>query len=129
VNTTQIGDITEQKIILYCLEHDVPILKPIGNNLPYDFVIDYNGELLKVQVKTCRKASEEVITFNTRSCSKNYSEIIQKDYVDRADYFVTIYNDKCLFVPVNSAAKGEHRIYIGENPKKSQHSYKEYLLF
>jgi len=25
------------------LNHDVPILKPIGNNLPYDFIIDFNN--------------------------------------------------------------------------------------
>jgi hypothetical protein len=41
MNTTQIGDITEQRFILYCLEKEIPICKPIGNNLPYDFIIDY----------------------------------------------------------------------------------------
>ena len=129
MNTTQKGDITEQKFILYCLEHCIPILKPIGNNLPYDFVIEYDNKLLKVQIKTCRKSSDEVITFNTRSCSKNYNEIIQDDYIGKIDYFATIFDNKCLFIPINSAAKGEHRIYMGETPKKTQHSYKEYLLF
>lgn len=48
MNKTQIGDISEQKFILYCLKREIPISKPIGNNLPYDFIIDYNNNLYKI---------------------------------------------------------------------------------
>ena len=48
MNTTQIGDITEQKFILYCLNNEIPISKPVGNNLPYDFIIEHNQKLLKI---------------------------------------------------------------------------------
>ena len=91
MNTTQIGDITEQKFILFCLEREVPISRPIGNNLPYDFIIDWNEKLLKIQVKTARKAPQSTtsIVFNTRSCSKNYNEVSMSDYTDKIDYFVT----------------------------------------
>jgi hypothetical protein len=129
MNTTQKGDITEQKFILYCLERNIPILKPIGNNLPYDFIIEHNNKLLKIQVKTCREKTSEVIVFNTRSCSKNYTEIVQDNYIGKIDYFATIYKDNCFFVPIEETKIGEQRIYIGETPKKNQHSYKEYFLF
>ena len=48
MNTTQIGDISEQRFILYCMQNNISICKPIGNNLPYDCIIDYKGKLLKV---------------------------------------------------------------------------------
>lgn len=133
MSTTQIGDITEQKFILHCLENNVPVSKPIGNNLPYDFIIEYNNQLLKIQVKTCRQTtnSNETIVFNTRSCSKNYSEITNSNYVNKIDYFATCWKDQWYFVHIDTASKGEHRIYLGEEPKPNQRKnyYKNFLLY
>ena len=39
MNHTQIGDITEIRFALYCMEHNIPICKPMNNNLPYDYII------------------------------------------------------------------------------------------
>lgn len=131
MNTTQIGNITEQKFILYCLEKNIPICTPIGNNLPYDFIIEYNNKLLKIQVKTARACNtQNVIAFNTRSCSKNYSEIISSDYKDRIDYFTTYWEKRWYFVPIEKATKGEQRIFLGENPRPNQisNSYKNFNL-
>ena len=52
MNHTQIGDITEYRFALYCMEHNIAISKPMNNNLPYDFIIEINRKLLKLQVKT-----------------------------------------------------------------------------
>ena len=133
MNTTQIGDITEQKFILYCLKNNIPVCKPIGNNLPYDFIIEFNNQLLKIQIKTARlvKNSTETITFNTKSSSKNYSEIVTTDYVGKINYFATCWDEKWYFVHIEQATKGEHRIFLGENPKPNQKSnyYKNFILF
>lgn len=130
MNTTQIGTITEQKFILYCLENEIPISQPIGNNLPYDFIIEFNNKLLKIQVKTARKGETEgTITFNTRSCSKNYSEVTTSNYLGKIDYFATCWDNKWLFIPIEGASKGEHRICMHDNPKSNQHYYKDYILF
>lgn len=131
MNTTQIGDITEQKFVLYCLEKEIPISKPVGNNLPYDFIIEYNNQLLKIQVKTARQSptSNDTITFNTRSCSKNYNEITTSNYIDTIDYFVTYWDSYWYFVHISQAAKSEHRIFIGENPKPNQKKFIIKILF
>lgn len=130
MNTTQIGDITEQKFILYCLEHEIPVLKPVGNNLPYDFCIELDGELLKIQVKTAREGrTQGTIVFNTRSCSKNYNEVTTSNYVGKIDYFATQWKEQWLFVPIEAASKGEHIICMHDNPKPNQHYYKDYILF
>lgn len=136
MNKTQKGDITEQKFILYCLENDIPISKPIGNNLPYDFIIEYNQKLLKIQVKTsyhpARNKNKDIIEFKTISSSKNYNEIVSTDYIGKADYFVTLLFNRDylpIFIPVCDAARSSMKIYTGEKPShKHQHWYKDYLI-
>lgn len=132
MNKTQVGDISEQKFILHCLMNQVPISKPIGNNLPYDYIIEYNNQLLKIQVKTAYKAStQDSWTFNTKSSSKNYTEVTTHNYIGLIDYFAVINPERkeIIFVPIDKASKGSMIIYYGENPKSSQKWYKNYLLF
>lgn len=134
MNTTQIGDISEQKFILYCLKHEVAVCKPIGNNLPYDFVIDYNGSLLKVQVKTAYQNAgtvSDVWTFNTRSCSKNYNEVTNHDYLGLIDYFAVIRPDRddVIMVPINKSAKGSMKISYEDKCRSNQNCYKDFILF
>lgn len=132
MNKTQIGDISEQKFILYCLEKEVPVCKPIGNNLPYDFIIDFDNHLYKIQVKTAYKASTQGSwTFNTRSCSKNYNEVTTSNYIGKIDYFAVINpeNNFICFVPINKAGVGSTTIYYGDTPKPNQNHYKNFYLF
>lgn len=128
MNTTQIGDITEQKFILYCLEHNIPVLKPVGNNLPYDCIIEVEDKLYKIQVKTARAGvAADTFVFNTRSTSKNYNEVVQKDYVGKIDYFITLYNEEFFIVHVEKAGKGVGCLYYGDSPTHNQnlaHKYK-----
>ena len=46
------GDIAEQAVILYALKQGWGVLRPIGDRLPYDLVLDINGNFLKIQVKS-----------------------------------------------------------------------------
>lgn len=132
MNKTQIGDISEQKFILYCLEKNIPVCKPIGNNLPYDYIIDYNNQLYKIQVKTAyRSKTLDSWIFNTRSTSKNYTEVINKNYIGKIDYFAVVNpnNDFICFVPINKAANSSMAIYYGDTPKPNQNYYKDFSLF
>lgn len=130
MNHTQIGDITEYRFALYCMEHNVPISKPMNNNLPYDFIIDINGQLLKIQVKTgYDNKTKESFMFNTRSTSKNYSEVTMKDYKGKIDGFITCYSsipNKFFYIPIEKASKGNMVMYYGESPKHNQNWCKNY---
>lgn len=130
MNHTQIGDITEYKFALYCMERNIPISKPMNNNLPYDFIIDLNGKLLKLQVKTGYNSStKSSFIFNTRSTSKNYTEITTKDYNGLIDGFITYYKDipnKFYYIPINKAPKGCMAMYYGDSPKCNQNWCKDY---
>lgn len=134
MNTTQIGDISEQRFILYCLQHEIPVCRPIGNNLPYDFIIDFQGKLLKIQVKTAYPKSNsatDVWTFNTRSCSKNYTEVTNHNYIGLIDYFAVVRQDRdeIIFVSIDKAAKGSMNICYEDCSKPNQNHYKDFILF
>ena len=45
------GDIAEQAVILLALKQGWGVLRPIGDRLPYNLVLDINGSFLKIQVK------------------------------------------------------------------------------
>lgn len=121
---TQKGDIAEYKFIVYCLEHNIPISKPVSNNLPYDCIIDLNGKLLKIQIKAGYKGkSDKTFVFNTKTTSKNYNEIVEKDYTGLIDGFITWYSEipnKFFYLPVSTVTKGSMVLYYGESPKANQ---------
>lgn len=129
MTTTQTGDITEQRFILKCLTNGIPISRPIGNNLPYDFIIEKDNQLLKIQVKTgYQPIDNNIFTFNTQSTSKNYSEINGQDYIGKIDFFAAycVYLDLFVFVSIEQAKKCSMNIYYGDSPKKNQNYIKNF---
>ncbi|MCB0559991.1 MAG: hypothetical protein KDD09_13655 [Phaeodactylibacter sp.] len=46
------GDIAEQALVLKALKREWGVLAPVGDRLPYDLVLDVDGALIKVQVKS-----------------------------------------------------------------------------
>jgi PD-(D/E)XK endonuclease len=46
------GDIAEQAVIFEVLKKGWGVLRPIGDRLPYDLVIDIERRLVKIQVKS-----------------------------------------------------------------------------
>lgn len=130
MNHTQVGDITEQRFILYCMERNIPISKPLNNNLPYDCIIEVNNRLLKIQVKTgYNNQSKDSFVFNTRSTSKNYTECTTKDYIGLIDGFITWYKDlpnNFFYIPIDKASKSGMIMYFGDNPKSNQNYVGDY---
>lgn len=131
VNTTQVGDISEQKFILRCLELDIPVLKPVGNNLPYDAVIELDGSFKKVQVKTGYAGrAPSTVQFNTRSTSKNYTEVVSRGYDNDVDYFAVVYTplQKIMLIPIKDIAKGTMVLFFGDKPTYRQKSCSDYYF-
>lgn len=116
---------------LRCLELNIPILQPIGNNLPYDFVIEYRGTLRKIQVKTAWiAASKDVATFNTKSTCKNFTEVKHKSYIGLIDYFAVVSQEHnhIALIPVEKVAKSCMSLYYGEYPRKRQNNAKDFTF-
>ncbi len=55
MNTKLIGQITETRFIFEATRSGHVVSQPFGDNSKYDFILDMNDELYKVQCKTLRK--------------------------------------------------------------------------
>ena len=76
------------------------------------------------------KLLSDIWTFNTRSCSKNYTEITNHNYIGLIDYFAVVRPDfdQILFVPISNAAKGSMNISYEEKCLPRQNHYKDFIL-
>ena len=117
------GNISEQQFILYCLKNNINISRPIFNDLRYDFIIEYNNQLLRVQVKTAYKGNtkENRFMFDTSNTVCTMSETRKKDYINDIDLFAVYCeaflgaNHPFIFVPVEKATTKSMIMYFGDN--------------
>ena len=86
-NTKAIGDLAELKVACDLTEKGYVVSKPIGDNAPYDMIIDMDGTLKKVQVKA-RSERDNKVSVELRSCMRNYTHYYNKDEWD----ILAVYN-------------------------------------
>jgi prevent-host-death family protein len=63
---TQKGNLAEAKIAAAAAEHDLHVLRPLGDGLRYDLVFDTGTRLLRVQCKWMRRTGD-VLVLNART--------------------------------------------------------------
>ena len=106
LDTKQKGNLTELQCITACYELGYNVSIPYGENSRYDFILDIDGKLLKIQVKTSRnkksiKNPKDAIVFTCRSSNTNASGNTYHRYTkEQIDYFATYWDRKCYLVPV-----------------------------
>lgn len=122
LKTKQKGVITELQCITYFYELGYPVSIPYGDNSRYDFIVDIDGCLLRIQVKTSRELDDgNVIEFSCRSTRVNSGGAVYRRYTsDEIDYFATYYKNECYLVPVQECAVNKKlRINPAKNNQKS----------
>lgn len=96
--------------------------------MPYDFVIELDGKLKKIQVKTGRPSrTKDSYLFNTTSTSKNFTEIKESNYVGKIDYFATQFGSKSedfYLIPVDLAKSSQTTVSFKEGCDINWSSYK-----
>ena len=95
------GITTELQVAVYLLSFGYNVSQPFCQDSKYDLIVDVNGKLLRLQVKTSRLASENSITFNCRSTTTNVKNCKARRYSENdIDYFATYWNNKAYLVPI-----------------------------
>ena len=99
------GTITELECAVHFMKLGYIVSSPIGDNAPYDLVVDINHKLYKIQ---CKHSSfkngalyiECTTNTNTRTRleTRGYSE-------EDVDYFATCYDGICYLVPYSEVGK------------------------
>lgn len=118
--TKQIGDIGEQVLITEFIKRGVTVLKPIGDNNSFDFVIYINNKFLKVQAKTTEFVKDNSMIFCT-NITNPFKKTNRKYTKDEVDLFglYCIENDYIGLLPTSDYTSKD-TIIRTEYPKNNQ---------
>lgn len=116
-DTKSIGDISEMAVALALARAGYLVSKPVGENCRYDLVVDEDGALSRVQVKTGRLRNGAI---EWHCCSTHFNDgrPINKPYTNQIDYF-GIYCPELqstYLVPIGETSRGAClRVYPTRN--------------
>lgn len=86
------GDIAEQSVVLFALQKEWGVAKPIGDRLPYDVIFDVNGRLIKIQVKSAWfDAVKGNYVVDNRRTKTNRRKMIRDGYKSDDFDFAVVY--------------------------------------
>lgn len=118
--TQVVGDSVELRCLLAFTERGFQCSIPYGNSAKYDFIVDVNGKLLKIQCKSCVNPisksktanssgrDENAIIFTTVSQTTNTKKTVRHNYTsEQIDYFATYYQNKVYLVPVEECSSSK----------------------
>lgn len=125
IDTKILGNVTEMECMLECMKLGVQVSIPFGEDSRYDFIMDYNGKLYRIQSKHCSEIVDDsnkvvAVKFKTvRQSGSNASIHTRTKYTkEEIDYFSTSYEGKCYLVPVEQCSN--EKILRIEPPKNGQ---------
>lgn len=138
--TQSIGNMVELQCLSAFIERGFQCSIPYGNAAKYDFIADVNGQLLKIQCKSCvnptSKAKgcsgrdETAITINTTCSTTNTQKTIRHNYTsEQIDYFATYYQNKVYLIPVEECSTSKTlRFAPPKNGNKNYNHAEDYEL-
>lgn len=113
LNSHFIGEITEQQVALEFLKLGYLVSKPLVQSSRYDFIVDINHKLYKVQVKTGTLKENSYIDFATSTSHTNTKGTLNLPYAQEdVDFFATMYDGKCYLVPFDVCGKRAQRLRL-----------------
>ena len=113
LNSHFIGEITEQQVALEFLKLGILVSKPLVQSSRYDFIIDINHKLYKIQVKTSSFKEESFIEFATSTSHTNTKGTLNLKYSeDDVDFFATMFNGQCYLVPFSVCGSRAQRLRL-----------------
>ena len=105
LTSKQKGNLTELQCITAFIEQGCGISIPYGDNSKYDFIVDFQGKLYKIQVKTSSLKDNNAINFSCRSTHVNCNGVKNERYSkDEIDFFATYWKGKCYLIPVEECS-------------------------
>lgn len=134
MNTKQLGNIGEAKVLSEFVRIGIPVYIPFGDNEKSDLVAEFNGKLNRIQIKTSEKIKEGKVEFSINSSTSHRNNGKKFNYTkEHIDYFA-LYNlelNEVLIIPVEDTGKSKINFRI-ELPKNNQKIgikyYTDYLL-
>jgi hypothetical protein len=120
MNSTQIGAIGEARLLYEAAKRGYKVAIPVGHDWRYDVIVERDGNLERVQVKTMNSDGDviKVPTFSNRT-HVNGKQVSISYHPSEFDWIVAfdITTDTCYFIPSCDMTGGGLRLRI--NPSKN----------
>ena len=111
LNSHFIGEITEQQVATEFLKLGILVSKPLVQSSRYDFIVDINHKLYKIQVKTGTFKENAYLEFATSTSHTNTRGTLNISYSENeVDFFATMYENQCYLIPYQLCGKRAQRI-------------------
>jgi hypothetical protein len=124
MNTKSRGDIAEQAAVLAALKRGWAVLRPIGDNLPYDLVLAKKNRFVKVQVKCAWwDESKKNYVIDIRRTKTNRRRMVRSRYSNTDFDFALAYLpgiDLFYIFPVAVFLKFGSEIHMVESDKRQR---------
>ena len=105
------GNLTELLCLAAFTEFGYQVSIPYGDCARYDFIVDINNKLYRIQCKTSSLKEEGVYSFSCRSTAANHSRAASRSYTDEEiDFFLFFLDKQCYLIPVNETGGCEKRL-------------------
>ncbi len=109
LTTKQQGDLGEQSAAQWLWSRGAVVAFPAFHSAPdYDLIADLDGELLRVQVKTCAALTPKghyVVAICTRGGNQSWNGIVKRFCPTRCDrLFVLVGDGRRWFIPAHAVA-------------------------
>lgn len=109
---------------------------PFGNSAKYDFIVDVDGKLLRIQCKSSNyvtvkgKTKEDAFCINTTSTTINTRKVTRTVYTSKdIDYFATYFNNQVYVIPVQECYTGKTlRLAPPKSGAKHYSKAEDYLI-
>ena len=133
MNTNQVGNLGELKVIEACLRNGIQVFTPFGDGSVVDLILVVNGVCLKAQVKSTETNNDGVMTFKMKSeKSTRQADTTHKYTKDEIDIFL-LYSfayDEVYVLPIEDAPDSAFAMRH-DNPSrrlKTMHFAEDYLF-
>jgi hypothetical protein len=116
------GDIGELSAMQWLVWQGAKLYLPLGHSPDVDLVADFDGRLLRVQVKTstCWRDSRFLVAVCTRGGNQSWNRIVKRFDSSRCDYlFAHVGDGRRWFIP-SGAVEASSAITLG-GPKYAEY--------
>jgi hypothetical protein len=115
VNPRQQGDIGELSAMVWLASQGATVSVPLFHSPDYDLISDLDGQLLRVQVKTCTcwVRNRWSVSICTRGGNRSWSGLVKRLDASRCDYLFVLTGDgRRWFIP-SQAFGGGTSLHLG----------------
>ena len=125
--TNQKGLITEMEVMLYFVKLGYDVSQPLNSDSRYDCIIDKQGKLYRIQIKTSHLAkTENSIEFKCRSVTTTQNHYKEKTYSPNdIEFFATCWQGEVYLVPAEQCSSSKILHLIKDGPVHKNWSYAE----